>query len=279
VRIIPSKDIESVASAWFDIPMPARIKVLYAIDVAPIMVRESLSLLDEHLKLADAWDRNPTDTQTGQALLKYFHLQYGGSSTLHAQYWRYVRGIRRVFGLILQGLQSPYDLVIAWLGGAGGVVIKDMNPRPVSPIRKVFGFADEWGHVAWTLGAGTPGRIRLGYEYIEKSQTRPEDVARTLVHEASHKWARTKDILYKSQSLAYIYRDDADSEALGQKSIPIAGRRTPLKPMTGLDLGPAAQRPGGPDFPLIDDERYLENADSYAWTARRLWKVRGRPVG
>ena len=34
---------------------------------------------------------------------------------------------------------------------------------------------------------------------------------------------------------------------------------------------------GTPNAPTIDPVQWLENADSYSWFARRMWKRAGRP--
>ncbi len=74
--------------------------------------------------------------------------------------------------------------------------------RP-SPIRATFGYADEHGHVAWRdLG----GPILLSTSWLKRPEesanySKAEEIARTLVHEASHRFAGTRDILYKADSL------------------------------------------------------------------------------
>jgi hypothetical protein len=93
-----------------------------------------------------------------------------------------------------------------------------------------------------------------------------EHIARTIIHEASHKFARTTDVLYKSETFGKMGMSDADVKLMGWKPAEevarLAGdRQKPLYGMTGEKAGKQ-----------IDPIRFLENADSYAWTARRLWK-------
>jgi hypothetical protein len=97
--------------------------------------------------------------------------------------------------------------------------------------------------------------------------TGADGIARTIVHEASHKWAFTKDVLYKKDS--FLKSDDMlDQQELKKSSIEIPGREKVFRPMMGREKGQQQ---------LISPERWLENADSYAWLTRRLWKKAGKP--
>jgi hypothetical protein len=53
-----------------------------------------------------------------------------------------------------------------------------------------------------------------------------------------------------------------------QPSIARDGKVKPLRPMSGYDRGDPTRR--------VTQERLLENADSYAWAARRIWKRKRR---
>jgi hypothetical protein len=51
----------------------------------------------------------------------------------------------------------------------------------------------------------------------------------------------------------------------------VADRGDGQKPLVSLNVhGVAGKTP-------IDTVRWLENADSYAWFARRMWKLAGKP--
>jgi hypothetical protein len=145
------------------------------------------------------------------------------------------------------------------------VALEQRRRDGVSPIRRNFGFTDEWGHKAWQLAIGD---IELNLSYVRHEQ--PDTVARTVVHEASHKFAGTKDVLYKEGSFAKLpadrfqeARDVGLIAAADQREIARAGHNKPLRPMSGWEKGTDS---------VITDERWLENADSYAWAARRIWK-------
>jgi len=276
--------------SWNDFPFTVKNKLRQAIELAPLMVRETLDALRQHLVYDEptrsfgnwtAFQKLPSDpgqTETGLALTKYFNLYFPGAAgpqvgaaDSSSTYWKYVRGIVTVYERIRDGMAGNFELVIEYLPtSAGQVSNAGGTPGPVSPIRAIFGFADEYGHVDWTTNTGDPHRIKIGSRYLCDAQTRAEDLARTIVHEASHKFARTKDILYKHNSFAKDL--DAFVEAPdAQKAVARATRPDkPLQPLTGF-ANRAAKT-------ITPDERYLENADSYAWMARRLWKRAGRPT-
>jgi transposase len=77
-----------------------------------------------------------------------------------------------------------------------------------SLVRSVFGFVDECGHAD---RRGCTGGIRMNVEWIAEP-TGPgrrdgEALARVLVHEGTHRWAQTKDVLYKHKSAAWNAKD------------------------------------------------------------------------
>jgi hypothetical protein len=106
-----------------------------------------------------------------------------------------------------------------------------------------------------------------------------EAIARTLVHEASHKFAGTKDHLYKHQSFIGTLDDDKLAEAfevfdLEPSTVEKYGYtykfgkavgRGPVMPMYGFD-------PKDKSELISTTDKFIENADSYAWAARRIWK-------
>ena len=117
------------------------------------------------------------------------------------------------------------------------------------------------------------GKIHLSFAYVNSHMpNREEQVARTIIHEASHKFAGTTDVLYKSQSFSKMGLFDEDLANLqwqqpgGTRAagayVGKAKQEKPLRLLAGADNSGHQ----------IDSVRFLENADSYAWTARRLWK-------
>jgi hypothetical protein len=269
--VFPSEDLGQDLRSWSLLDRPVQQRLTDAISTAPLMVREALGLLTEYLSLEGAEKDIKNGlaklrfSPTGLALRKYFHLL-----PVAPKYWHHVRGIIGVFKKIQAGFAVPYkvelDLFVGPFARMNACVKeKSTLKAPVSPIRAHFGFTDEYGHVPYD-GIGSVGRIRLSYDYVTAPQTTFDAIARTLVHEMSHRSAMTKDILYKVDCFAKTGLVD-DPE---QMKVRLPGREKPLTPMTGFADG---------YLDVIADERYLENADSYAWTARRLWKQTGRPTG
>ena len=163
----------------------------------------------------------------------------------------------------------------------------------VSPIRERFGGEDVWGHTEWQ---GFGGPIIFSVEYFAdgeknvKKENINEMMARVLVHEASHRWGDTTDVMYKNSTFgkkaslhdkAVLRGMDTGSDKFRAKKlfgeaaqIAMAGveregkMRTKLsepKPLVGMKGNKVGDVP-------IEDKRWLENADSYAWFARRMWK-------
>src|SRR5205085_3912637 len=108
----------------------------------------------------------------------------------------------------------------------------------VSAIRESFGFNDEWGHVPYS-GYSQYHHIQLNYSgYVAGLGVTSDQIARTVVHEASHRWAGTKDVLYKHAS--FNKRGDvsaADRSLLQQNQMSVPGRNTPFLPMMGREKG------------------------------------------
>lgn len=194
-------------------------------------------------------------------------------------YGIYLDGITSVYMKIKDGLAAPYDIVIFdpthpkafTTEGAGyvrptrSIVQQGTQTRAVSPIRQLLRVPvpDEMNHEPWT-GYDAVGRIHLSLGLVFEPQPPADHVARTIVHEASHKFARTTDVLYKQASFAKSSQRDVDADPPVEVKMSIGGKT--LTPMAG------ATKKGE----RISPHLYLENADSYAWTARRIWKRFGR---
>jgi hypothetical protein len=205
------------------------------------------------------------------ALAKYFQLSLG-----EVRFARCVTGIRRVYEKIKAGLSARYEIVIFHptskkFGGAlnktaGYVAPKRVTPdvRAAGPIRRLFGFPTEWNHEPWEgHDVQDMGRIHLSLAYVNGDlRSSDQHIARTIIHEASHKFARTTDVIYKSETFRKMGLSDEQLTEL-QWNAPEAARLGADRPKPLYQM--AGQK-------LEDPERLLENADSYAWTARRLWK-------
>jgi hypothetical protein len=201
------------------------------------------------------------------ALLEYFQFDVKTADTQSKnKNMRMMDRIKRVYDLINGGLTlRDSTIVIGDMAGANGRIAMEQKRRTdVSPIRRNFGFTTEWQHKPWQMAVGD---IELSVAYVRGG--REDEIARTLVHEASHKFAQTKDILYKKDAFHKVAGAGLqDLIDLGdQAEVTLPGRAKKMLPMSGLERGTQ-------DYTLVVAEHLLENADSYAWAARRIWKHR-----
>jgi hypothetical protein len=239
---------------------PVQQKLKTGLDYATGMVSAMLAALEE---FRNARPASPEGTDTGLALRKYFQLIVGGMAFT---YWRQVEGIQKVYKKVEAGLalQCPIVLMSSYTS-VGRVANDKIDRSTVSPIRSIFNFQSEWRHKPWRQAVGD---IELDAAYVLGA---PEDsIARTIVHEASHKFAQTKDVLYKDASFA---QQSVESllDAIDMKDQPVVtlpGRAKNLLPMSGYERDESSV------LTAVSAERLLENADSYAWAARRIWKHR-----
>jgi hypothetical protein len=226
----------------------------------------------------DVFQEEPKRREVYHALAKYFGIQPS-----QPDYLRYVSGIMDVYKLVKAGFDSPYEIVLfdpQYVEGATGDICGYVKGRgmPVSqaasPIRRHFGFTTEANHLPWK-GNVVGRRMHISVTMMNsmKSEDSADEVARIIVHEATHKFALTVDVLYKHQSFDSQLENDKlsveDFLALEYKQPEIRMPQVPgkvIRPLAGADK----------DFAQYPSIRLLENADSYAWTARRLWK-RFRP--
>ena len=202
-------------------------------------------------------------------LAKYFSLSPG-----NLQYRRYLGGMISVFEQIKLGLLAPFDLVVFHPdsvekpGIQGYVTAKGtVVNQPASPIRKTFGFVDEDNHLPWK-GHSRTGRMHLSIDCINSKHAEhgAAELARNIVHEASHRFARTTDVLYVFESWAEQFHEGR----LDQETFEEVQPTMKLPQVTGKTITPLAGfDKSGND---ISDVRWLENADSYAYSAKRLLK-------
>lgn len=300
--IRPSLELAKVYNSWSALPARNQKRLTGAIQIAPMMVREAIKgliWLKTQRKMANALGRRgevrggpggavlanlPANFEYGEvglALLKYFNLREANE-----KYWQYVDGIKKVFLQILHGLESSYVLELGVFSCNGRVAGQGFRTSPVSKIRSTFGFTGEWSpdsdlHVDYN-GHEFFRDIEISYDYLN-GYDGPDDlagerVARTIVHEASHKFANTKDVLYKHKS----WGKNPSCAEYRLAEIAIPGREKPLQPIMNYQSAIQEPRRQEPQRVLGDDlippEKWLENADSYAWCARRIWKAAGRPV-
>jgi hypothetical protein len=306
--------------SWAEIPSRHRFSIENGIVTSRLMVSSALEGLDIWVACNSGASREWYDmdlaAEVDNGLHKYFHLarqqlqvKSGGKGGI------VVRGIKAVFLKIQAGLDSMEDCEIelrtfldtkTWAGVSPEG--KERSGHSASPIRAEFGFTDEFGHTPWK---GLGGPIMLNTHWLkrpaEEGFKKMEEVARTLVHEASHRFAQTKDILYKQSSLGarlkeedklemqrlpkpgesqvefdeyrgfakeYIQQKSAETQ-ITSRAIAGGGRAEVKQRSTGLQKALVSLAPkSGPE---IQPVQWLENADSYAWFARRVWKRMGSP--
>jgi len=272
--------------SWID-------KLDNAVKKAKMMVQVTIKDLTEYMgseamRTAGLPGRNFDEVEN--ALAKYFNLRmatmnYSANPVVNRyKYWGYVEGVLEVYNSISRGFSVPYEILIysqkkkADGSFEHGHVLAGRGMD--SALMTMLAKPDPMGHVPW--GTVKTSEIHLNVEWFNSPAVDDDDVARTIVHEASHKWAYTNDILYKSNSYRSSLADDPgkldDAVQLGmQETIPRAGA---MKMAAGV--GGAAPQPK-PIYRMMGEKdikplELLRNADSYAWVARRLWKKAGRPL-
>jgi hypothetical protein len=108
-----------------------------------------------------------------------------------------------------------------------------------------------------------------------KKGTEDALVARLLLHEATHKWANTKDICYKWDTIAQKFKHKEWEKAADQRKTSNAFMLG-QKIKEGVQPQLARTDKAKPLLPLAKEgvaiEEWVYNADSYACAARRLWK-------
>lgn len=222
------------------------------------IVDDSIDLLSkyEHAKIvatADpkmAIDYFGTHDVVREALHKYFGLNVNAPGTpavgTNAADQLKVPGILAKFKQIRDGISGQFDIVVG--GIHDGDDIKDGIKDAFKHLRKGGGLKGAWKHIkfiregteGWVSSGGKLRRIHLNTDVIE---TYAEGkIARVIVHEASHKFANTDDV-----SLL----DDGTDDGSGYKW---DGLKFNAKGYVGLD----------------------NNADSFAWGGRLMWKRKRR---
>jgi len=270
-ELVSSNDLESFGfDDEFRGNAPVQGKIKRSLDLSLAMLKAVRETLENFLSAwADdpgraAKDMNINTFEVEQAVYKYFGVPMAVREKYLDTYLKRVRAIARVYRITETGLNKHCVIGIVDDDKVKGRVRFDdfIFPKDSiqSPIRRFFGFQHEWNHRPWRMAIGN---IELHYGFLLGNAT-PDVIARCIVHEATHKFAQTKDILYKHQSFAQLDLD-ADTKAALVTSVNIPGREKPLVQMSGYDKDAGNNT-------LASDERMLENADSYAWMARRIWK-------
>lgn len=294
VKVLPSTSVGEHYPSFANLGELAR-RLKRVLDEAPAMVSAARLALFDALKTAKKEDEGVIFTPGGQGVAKYFNLAWKDDKK--PQYINTLDVIDRVFGKIADGFAS-FELVLGYTtewdiadGTRGWVKMKgEKRVVPMSTIRSMFG--SEHGCVLAPkeeTERERAGKIHLDAMLLAEAADDKGiiEAARVLIHEGSHKWARTHDVLYKHQTFSKMgmvsYFDNAlDRTKLVPKlesMVMSPGKTNPkshFHPMMGYEK--LDQKSNKPYLQNLDvgnvilPERWLENADSYAWFARSMYK-------
>lgn len=237
-----------------------RDKISLAIKNAPLMVDAAiagLAELDRSGGIRMVTYLNPAEGlvyETIASLTKYFRIHKSNDP------YTDVQKITMIYRCIKTGLSAPYKI---WLYGAPA---KQHGYMPATPDmetalnRFMDPSADVDGHLIHR--PNRVGEIHLNYIWLKKPDVPADQIARCIVHEASHKWGYTNDKVYKSER---VFNDDAQSreEAVAFREL------ESLAVVGGKSIVPI-DKAGD----TVSNRDLITNADSYAWAARRIWKRR-----
>ncbi len=123
--------------------------------------------------------------------------------------------------------------------------------------------------------------IHLNYEYLIKDESTPDIIAKTILHEATHKWAYTSDVCYKAST--YSVKQETDQSYLERQirqgfleRVERANERQDGKSLIAFSNQVTGKEKKIPTYVKnalqTAANMWVKNADSYAWAARRLWK-------
>ena len=294
-------------------------KLYAAIDIARDMVsaaREQLGLLRGDLApqaaqggnqpfkwtqtggagMVHSWTRDERRKDTIRTLAKYFSMEPSSRD-----YVANIGTIIEVYEKIAVGLSNNLEIVVFnpvarkdWQDISKPTTARGFVPtqKPenkedyknfLEMKRELVSMGDDGPHRYWgKLGAG---KIHLSLSlFVDGGHENGADaIARTLVHEASHKFANTKDHLYKHQSFLYAEGGEsvtADGNAMiGVGPSSLAKRGVTYQHGKAVSRGPVLQMVGEVKKPgtneliaVTETNKFIDNADSYAWAARRIWK-------
>ncbi len=232
----------------------SKAKLAMAIRYSRQIVEDSCQLLAqyEHAQIVASVDKQMSKDYFGkQTVVKEAMEKYFGLDLKQPGDKAKIATIRTKFGQIRSGIAGQFDLVVGYIHDRDDVKtgIKDA----FSTLRHGNGVKNAWRHIkfiregteGWVSSRGTHvGRIHLNMDSIENYSE--GKIARIIVHEASHKFANTDDV---------DLLDDGTNDGSGYKW---DGLKHNARGYVGLE----------------------NNADSYAWGGRLMWKrKRNLPSG
>lgn len=255
-----------------------------AIEQVPRMTEAAIRRLTRLIDSANAKTpvsavRNVELNNTVLAFYKYFQVpadlrQRGADDAA----WHTLRRIRTLYEATLAGLLKPYRLFLfesknAPVAGVNalGFVTHDKVSDESHPLTIFFRTKpDENGHVPDPHWLAT-GDIHLHMDALRVKDADVASVSRLLLHEATHKWASTKDICYKWNSIAQkVKQTQWEKTVDGWKA-----SNWTMNDSVKRGVQPAIDR--GTAKPLLAVAKegvaagdWVYNADSYAYAAHRL---------
>jgi hypothetical protein len=207
------------------------------------------------------------------ALYKYFNIPYDLlERPSNDPLWLTVNKIYYLYERTLNGLRGGYKIYLfepqiqgkTDSDGAYGFVrhtkLADGQRHPLE-IYFRDSQPDDNGHVPWPQWLDcTDIHLQMGALTKWNDNGR---LAALILHEATHKWANTTDECYKVKSIAQEFKGKGNAWRLAQR----------IKDGSQPQLLREGKKPL---LPLAKDgvtvDRWVYNADSYAWAARRMWK-------
>ncbi|ARN20162.1 hypothetical protein [Piscinibacter gummiphilus] len=285
--------------------------LLQAIPIAPEMVKTALQRIDRLLARysMSGPNRGPQiadvcDERTILALYKYFHIDpyVHLVEPGHAQ-WIRIEKIRKLFAKTLAGLTNAYRIQL--FDKAGSSLREGVTPANAAAFvahtaddrheRLKFYFMDRFdpitGHWLMARPGFEAGPIHMSYDWLqEQREAKPITVARVIVHEATHKWAQTKDVCYKWDTVAAAKK--REDRKLDARQDLTHTQRTAMRTQSDAAFlqkvkSGLQQRWVGGEFingktayPMTrkneldvenEVEDWLLNADSYAYVAKSLY--------
>lgn len=256
-------------------------KLKSAVRAAPIMTGAAIAMIEQFAVVPPSKKSTPADVEVQHTLIKYFSLY-----PTNPRYGQIVSRIVAVYKAMRDGLLGGYPIFVFAehrTPDSFRHAFVNVNKNANKALGEFFADDSErhwqWDKFKEAARNHAPGfsrelaeEIHLNYEWFKESSVPVDMVALTIVHEASHKWAYTTDVCYKSSTINKIMSGENFIDAVRQGFQPAIERENdkPLYPMA--KPGPK-KVPSFPNkFNATQSDTWVKNADSYAWAARRLWK-------
>lgn len=232
--------------------------------------------------------RYPNNSYVLTALHKYFSLS--PQDALRASI---TQRIGEIYRMTLAGLMGEYSLYVFAPDAAKertNAFVPGTPPKGSAALGAFFSSKDHMPWAAFQAAAYKDSKvarekreIHLSLTYIASPDAASADIARTIIHEGTHKWANTTDVCYKHSTVSKCFtKDDIDTikpvtgsgftrytEDMDEKAEKLRIQFTKFNKVTMQAVRVPAYESSA--FKTEADS-WVKNADSYAWAARRLWK-------